>query len=743
MEEWKESAQISLQRPIFLTRNGNNFRLSFTYNPTLVDRVKALPYSRYMSDDKSWLVEVTAQSVAILRSWFTQEGLTDICVDDLLNKEEEILEAPEAILRSGSIKRPFLVYIGIKSENLFNRLKSIPGANWEKSAQAMSYPSMSATALSELVSRGVIADPQNLLLPAEITLSFDGRDGSFKILGDERAQSAFDLRYPTYDIVKAWREKGYEVAFVDPLTEELYFAGLDDRGRAKADLKEQLFDYQEEAVARAVERSGFAIFDAPGVGKTPQAIAWGKILMDRGEAKRCIIVTPGGIKTQFAREIKRFTGEISVVVIEGDKKTRQNLYRQASQARWVVLNYDLLALDYKEILPLVTGELLVADEVHKIKSRTSKRAQVMRTLATKAHKRLALSGTPVENDPSEWYNIISGFVVPGIFGSPIEFFNRYSYPGRFGGFEGARNLQELRSRSKPHYIRRNKSEVATHLPPLLVKNLVLDCDDKLASALKRVHRDAQEEIKNARESKEALNNLELEFSEEENNASAMTAIGMLRLFCSSPRLLHLSSAPAAKALCEAGLVPLEDGPKLDELRSLAIEMQANGERLVVFTSFRTMSKLIEERFQEDGIRYVTFNGGTSSKEREIAVKEFTDKDSKSNPTVFLATDAAAEGLNLGKACSTLVNFDLAYKPSTMIQRANRIHRVDGDVTKNYIVINYTLAKTIEEGIIQMVGQKADLSDAILGENGSRLATTGRTGRNVFEHAIKAWEDNQY
>jgi hypothetical protein len=76
----------------------------------------------------------------------------------------------------------------------------------------------------------------------------------------------------------------------------------------------------------------------------------------------------------------------------------------------------------------------------------------------------------------------------------------------------------------------------------------------------------------------------------------------------------------------------------------------------------------------------------------------------------------------------------------MIQRANRIHRVDGDVSKKYIVINYTIAKTIEEGIIQMVGQKADLSDAILGEAGSRRATTGRSGKSVFEQAITAWSE---
>ena len=364
----------------------------------------------------------------------------------------------------------------------------------------------------------------------------------------------------------------------------------------------------------------------------------------------------------------------------------------------------------------------------------------MRQLAQKAARRLALSGTPIENNPGEWYTLMNNFVVPGVFGSPMEFFNRYSYPGRFGGFEGARNLGELRDRSKPHYIRHVKSEVATHLPPLLVKNMVLDPDERLGTALKQAHRDAQIEIAEAAKDKRKLGVLDGEAADEIETGAAMTAVGMLRLMCSSPRLVWQSEAPAAQALCSAGLVPEIDGPKLDELRLLAAEMQAAGERLVVFTAFRSMAHLIAERLKEDGIRFVLFTGETSSAERDKAVAAFTTAGTETDPgpTIFLATDAASEGLNLGRCCSTLVNFDLSFKPSTLIQRANRIHRVDGDTTKRYLVINLTLARTIEEGILKLVGAKADLSDAILGEHGSRKNTTGRGGRNVFEQALKEW-----
>ncbi len=735
----------NLSRPVYLTREGSIFKLAFSYNTSLVEKVKSLPYARYDGETKTWSVDVTQQAVDILRKWFETEGLTDIYVDELLEDNEVLAVAAPATLRPGTLKRPYVVHVGSRDENLFSRLRSVPGAQWDKNEQGLSYPSTSAAALSELVSRTIIADPSRVLTPSDLTVTFDTRVGSFKVVGDPRAHSAFMKNFPQRDVVQEWRDKGFDVAFVDVLTEEIYNG---ERARIGGSLQpkgllEPLFEFQAVNVAVAVERSGFAVWDQPGLGKTATAIGWAwELMVNRGVADRAVIVVPGAIKTQFAREVTRFTGSNDVVVIDGDKKKREKLYVQALQAKWVILNYDLLHIDYKYIVPLVNGSLLVADEAHRLKNRTSKRTLAMRNLAVKATRRLALSGTPVENNPGEWYTLMNGFVVPGIFGGVLEFFNRYTYPGRFGGFEGARNLGELKQRSSPHYIRNRKDQVASHLPVLLVKNQVLDPDPKFAHALKQAHRDAREEIAQAALNKRSIGTLDGHIEDEVESGAAMTAVGMLRLMCSSPKLVWGSSAASAIAMTQAGLIPDIDGPKLDELRLLAGEMQINSQRLVVFTGFRSMSDLIAQRFDEDGIRYVTFNGATSSKDRDTAVAKFNTPYTEENPgpTVFLATDAASEGLNLGKCCSTLVNFDLAFKPSTMVQRANRIHRIDGDTTKKYMVINFTLSKTIEEGIIKLVGAKADLTDAILGESGSRKNVTGRHGYNIYSAAMNEWQE---
>lgn len=731
------SAQVRNSRPITMTREGSVIVLTFAYDPDLIEKVKQLPYSRFDSDSRCWRVDITSDAVSELRRWHSVEGLTDVSVDQLIEGETPPATA-SAVLRPGSTKRPYVVVMSVRDDSRFARLRAINGAQWEKKVNGLSYPSAAAPALQELVDKQQLHDPDNLLQPAAITVTYDTRDGSFKVRGDERAMEAFRRNFPGRDIVGVWQERGFEVAFSDSFSEEVYRSELArDTQLHPEGLKEALFPYQAESIALAVQRTGFAVWDQPGLGKTATAIGWAwELMRNRKEADRCVVVVPGAVKTQFAREIERFCGE-KAVVIEGDRKQRHALYELAESSSWVVLNYDLLHLDLDSIETITRGALLVADEAHRLKNRTSKRTRAMRQIARGAHRRLALSGTPVENNPAEWYTLMNGFVVPGMFGSPQDFLGRYCYPGRFGGYEGARNLQELATRSRPHYIRHLKSEVAQHLPPLMVENVVLDPDEKLASALRRAHQDAAAEISEAAKGRVNLGLLDGERADEIESGAAMTAVGMLRLMCSSPRLVHMSGADAAEAMRDAGLSPDSDGPKLDELRARAKHLQQAGERAIVFTSFRTMANLIAERMEEDGIRYVMYTGSSSNKEREDAVERFTTA-SEEGPTLFIATDAASEGLNLGQQCSTLINFDLAFKPSTMIQRANRIHRVDGQTGRRYRVTNLTIANTIEEGIIRMVGHKADLSDAILGESGTRRQTTGRKGRNMFEEALKEW-----
>lgn len=734
-------------RPVLLLREGTMLRLAFTYRPDIVARVKELPYALFDPETRSWTTTVCTQSIEALRGWF-HAGWLDVSPDDLVETGETLTPCPEATLTRGSVRRPYLVRTALRDDHLYMKLNAISGAVWEKEAQGVSYPPGAFVALHELARRGVISDPESLLAPALVIVAFDGRVGRFVVRGDDRASQAFTEHFPDVDVMAVWRERGLDVAFADSFTAEVYAGELARRseGLQPAGLCVDLYPYQRQDVAVAAARSGLLIASEPGLGKTAVAIGAAVEIMDvRREAQRTIVVVPGAVRTHWQREIARFTGcdPDDIVVVRGDKKKREAAYVSARDRRWLVVHYDVLHLDKDRLLPLSNGAVLIADEVHRIKTPGAARTKVMRLMATRAARRIGLSGTPVENDPGEWYSILSGFCIPGLFGGAVDFLGRYCYPGRFGGYEGARNLSELRDRSRPHYVRRRKVDVATHLPPLRVQTVVLDPEPAYANALKRAHREAREEIATARRDVASRGpTVSADQLEEIETGAEMTAVGMLRLLCCSPRLVAESESPAARALVDAGLIPDADGPKVEHLVEMAAGAQVAGERLVAFTSSLRMAKLLSVRLTADGIRHVTFTGDTTSDDRDAAVTAFTSAPTVDNPgpTVFVSTDAGAEGLNLGRFCSTLVNLDMPWTASRAWQRANRIHRVDNDPDRRYLVVNLTLRGTLEEGILRMVEAKADLSDAILGETGGRRAISGRRGKPVYLEALEHWSE---
>jgi SNF2 family DNA or RNA helicase len=587
-----------------------------------------------------------------------------------------------------------------------------------------------------------------MLNPSAIMVIFDSRTGLFVVTGDERAMASFTRNFPDNDVVATWRSRGVDVSFADSMTEEVYRGEL---ARAHGEItvagfKAELWPHQTEGVAIALERSGFGVFHQMGVGKTILALATGhELLFNRGGISRVVVVVPGAIRTQWSKEIARFS-EGKVVVVDGALKNRVAAYEEAADAQWLIVHYDVVHRDLKYITPLVSGSLLIADEAHRLKNHTAKRTKAMRTLAGRAARRLALTGTPVLNDPGEWYSILSGFIEPGCFGNPIDFLNRYAYKNAWG-YEGARNLTELSQRSATYYTRYTMAEVAAHMPPLRIKPETLDVDPAYRAALNRAHREARAEIRDEAVQRAVATGrigiLDGDLRDEVGAGAEMTAVGMLRLLCLSPRVVQSSDSAAAQALFDAGLIPDEDGPKVEKLLDIASEAAANTSRVVVFSSSKRMIYLLAERLAEAKISYVCYTGDTNRIERDAAVEAFTapPTDDDPGPTVFLATDAGGEGLNLGAQCSLLVNMDIPWTPGALAQRSSRIHRIDG-TSDHYLVINLILKGTIEEGIMRMVENKADMVDAILGERGGRASTTGRNGRSVFEEALEEWFDGE-
>ena len=725
------------------------FRVAFAFDQSINAVVKALPYATYDPSTRSWTVFACKEALDELRRLHLL-GLVDCPPDQLVKPGEELTPVRPAVLREGSQARPFVVQLARRDDTIYSKLSSIVGSRWDTSSNTLTYPPTAAAALSDQIERGVLDDPYRLLAPHEVSVQFDTRDGTFVVRGDERAAAAFREHFPHKDAVAIWQARGLDCGFADPFSEELYRGEVARHGVGiqPDGLNLPLYPYQAVDVAVAVERSGVLLGHSMGVGKTAVAIASGFELLQRGAVPRVVAVVPAPLRTQWRKEIVRFTGvnDDDVVVIAGTKKERMALWEQAQTAQFVVVHYDITktraAEDIKQLEALAVGSCLIFDEVHRCKNPKAKWTKVFNRIAKKASRRIGLSGTPIENTPGEFYTIMN-LLIPGVFGSATDFLGRYAWPGRFGGYEGARNLDELRERSRPLYVRRTLAEVAEHLPEQRVKTIMLEPKPEYAAALKRAHANAKDEIAAARLSgvlarNSALDGLEID---EITAGAEMTAVGLLRLLCSSPQLILESDAPSAVALSEGGLIPDEDGPKVDAIREIAAELQTAGDRVVVFSSSKRMVNLVARRLDEDGIRYVTYTGDSSTRERDDAVAAFTTPDTGDmvGPTVFLSTDAGSEGLNLGRACRTLINLDLPWTPGRLAQRNARVRRVDSDSGSSFLVINLLLAGTLEAGLLRMVENKADLADAILGETGGRTATTGRSGRSIYETAIENFD----
>lgn len=733
-----------VDRPVLLTRDGARLRLTFPYRPDLVEAVKTLPGARFDGETRTWTVPLCTQVVDGLRTWHYR-GWTDVAVDDLLHPGDVITPLADAVVAAGSRRRPYQVRMEVRSDQLYQRLKSLPGGRWDRDLGGFSFPPYAWAGLSELARRGVIVDPDGLLTPHAVTIGFDAASGRLAVRGDERAEAHFATHFPTVDVVAVWRQRDLDVGFSDDLAAEVYAGELarHSDGFEPDGLTVPLYPYQRVDVAVACARSSLLIASEPGTGKTAVAVATGhELVTNRAVVPRVVIVVPGGVRSHWAREIRRFTGatDDDIVVVDGDRAARDAAYQRAADARWLIVHYEVLHRDEAQLLTLCNDALLILDEAHRVKTPTAKRTKCVAAMRKRAARSLALSGTPVEVAPGELYTLMDTAVIPGVLGSPSDFLNRYSYPARFGGYEGARNLDELQDRIATHLLRRRKAEVAEHLPALLVSTVTLDAEPAYAAALRRAHRQARDEIAAGRVASRPVSDSD-ERDEVETGAE-MTAVGMLRLLCTSPRLVTDSPSPAAAALREAGLIPDEDGPKLDRLRTMAVEAQAAGERLLVFTSSRTMADLVIDRLTTDGIRSVRYTGTTPTKEREAAVLAFTTPATVDDPgpTVMVSTDAGAEGLNLGRCCSTLVALDLPWTAARAWQRANRIHRVDGDPTRRYTVINLVIAGTLEDGILRLLESRADLSDAILGDAGGRARVTGRRSRNLYHEVLQNWSE---
>jgi len=432
--------------------------------------------------------------------------------------------------------------------------------------------------------------------------------------------------------------------------------------------------------------SGGVLADDMGLGKTVQTIALllsVKSLVEKSDDKkkkfRALIVAPTSVVTNWLREMDKFAPSLKHALWHGaERKEREE---ELEEADVVVTSYALLRRD-EELLAKQNWTYGILDEAQNIKNPLSATARAAKRL--KSDRRLALTGTPIENRLSEIWSIFD-FVSPGLLGPLDKFEERYSRPIDAGDPKAA---QRLRATIHPFILRRTKSEVAKDLPEKIESDQICDLTGEQGALYQAVLKEVRAQVMGEVE-RQGMAKAQIQI---------LAGLTRLRQAACDPRLLGLPRQFTD-----------DDSGKLQALRELIQTSIDGGHRVLVFSQFVSMLTIIRRAMEEDKVQYEYLDGST--KDRQTIVERFQQEHGA--PVFLISLKAGGSGLNL-TAADTVIHFDPWWNPAVEDQATDRAHRIG----QTKVVTTYRLiAKgTIEEKILELGGKKRELVGAVLSED---------------------------
>ena len=418
--------------------------------------------------------------------------------------------------------------------------------------------------------------------------------------------------------------------------------------------------------------------DDMGLGKTVQTLAHVLREKRKGRLDRpALVVAPTSLLFNWRREAEQFAPDLSVLVLHGPE--RKDRFDRIPGHDLVLTSYALLPRDEEHLLAQ-SWHLVILDEAQHIKNPKSRAGQVARRLETR--HRLCLTGTPLENHLGELWSLFD-FLMPGLLGDERQFRRLFRTPIEKHG--DAQRRETLRRRIAPFLLRRTKEQVAAELPPKteIVRSVELSGPQRDLYESIRVA--MHDKVRRAIE-KKGVKRAHIEI---------LDALLKLRQVCCDPRLLKLDAARKVR-----------QSAKLSLLVELLPELVEEGRRILLFSQFTTMLRLIEEEVGRLGLDHVKLTGRT--RDRQTPVDRFQAGEV---PLFLISLKAGGTGLNL-TAADTVIHYDPWWNPAVERQATDRAHRIGQD--KPVFVYRLIAAGTVEERIQQMQAEKQALAEGLLG-----------------------------
>jgi superfamily II DNA or RNA helicase len=432
---------------------------------------------------------------------------------------------------------------------------------------------------------------------------------------------------------------------------------------------------------------GGILADEMGLGKTIVAISYLlRRKMLEGPAPS-LVIAPTSVTHTWQSEIARFAPELTTLRLHSGNE-RAARYDEVPKHDVVITSYALARIDAEQLAQF-HFRTLILDEAQTAKNPSSQIARVVRAL--RADHRLALTGTPVENSLRDLWAIFA-FVEPGLLGTEGSFKRRFEIPIAESGPEGERAAATLRSRLEPFVLRRTKEDVAPELPERT--EVILECD--LSPLQKRLYRGVAEAARH--DVFEVVERIGIENA----TVHVLAALTRLRQICSHPGLIfpeHINE-PEASAKFDAFVETVE-------------EILSGGHRLLVFSAFASMLRIMRGELDRREIGYSYLDGSTKDRDRRLEVERFMQPD---GPPLFLCSlKAGGVGLTL-TAADYVILYDPWWNPAVERQAIDRTHRIG----QHRAVTAYRLltSGTVEEKIRALAERKASLSKSIIKADGA-------------------------
>ena len=396
----------------------------------------------------------------------------------------------------------------------------------------------------------------------------------------------------------------------------------------------------------------------------------------------------------WMHETRRFCPTLRVLVHHGvDRPTDDAFVERAADADLVITTYALAHRD-RETIERVAWHRVVLDEAQYIKNPAAKQTQAVRAIS--ADRRIALTGTPVENRLSELWSIMD-FLNPGYLGGPSAFRTRFAVPVE--RYRDARRAEQLRGLVRPFILRRLKTD----------PTVVSDLPDKIESR-EFCHLTTEQATLYEQCVKRML--AEVERSEGiQRRGLVLATLIKLKQICNHPSQM-------LKDLADGAPPSLGRSGKCIRLIEMLGEVLAEGDRALVFTQFRQMGSILVQLLQRELGRDVLFlHGGTPQRQRTSMVESFQSPGS-AHPVLVVSLKAGGVGLNL-TAATHVFHFDRWWNPAVENQATDRAYRIGQ--TRTVQVHKFVVRGTLEERIDEMIEKKTELAEKIIG-SGERWLT---------------------